>query len=166
MFVKQSQAISRTTGPNIGLFVLILMHFPYWFKIWAHYETILKFLKIFWRNDKGVSASKTSSSFSHLLQPRSHWEGKTWTLSNNFWVINNLLKRQYRWWCKTLQCHLYVKMNQGGFSLVRSIMRYCYYLHTTDTFLIKIFISRCDAFSEATNHRLPYSNPVRVPMRK
>ena len=28
LFGKMLQAISRTTGPNIGLFVFILMHFP------------------------------------------------------------------------------------------------------------------------------------------
>ena len=47
--MKISQAISRTTGPNIGLFVLILMHFSCWFQLWAQNVTIVKFLKIFWK---------------------------------------------------------------------------------------------------------------------
>ena len=33
--MKISQAISRTTGPNISLFVFISMHFPCWFQIWT-----------------------------------------------------------------------------------------------------------------------------------
>ena len=37
--------ISRTTGPNIGMFVLILMHFPCWFQIWIRNVTILKLLE-------------------------------------------------------------------------------------------------------------------------
>ena len=35
LFTKISQAISRTTSPNIGLFVFILMHFPCSFQIWT-----------------------------------------------------------------------------------------------------------------------------------
>ena len=52
LFKKILQAISRTTGPNIGLFGFILMHFPCWFQIWAQYLTMLTFLNFFlqkWR---------------------------------------------------------------------------------------------------------------------
>ncbi len=40
--------ISRTTGPNIDLFVLILMHLASWFQIWLWNLSIFKFLK-FWK---------------------------------------------------------------------------------------------------------------------
>ncbi len=49
--MKISQAISRTTGPNKGLFVLILMHFSCWSQIWLfstifnNFENWKKFLK-------------------------------------------------------------------------------------------------------------------------
>ncbi len=46
-FVKFPQTISRTTAPNIGLFVLILMLSPCWYQIWAQNISVLKFLKIF-----------------------------------------------------------------------------------------------------------------------
>ena len=47
VLTKISQAISRTTGPNIGMFVLILMHFLCWFQIWSQNMKILKFWKKF-----------------------------------------------------------------------------------------------------------------------
>ncbi len=49
IFDKISQVISRTTGPNIGLFVLILMHFRCWFQICTQKIKILKISKILWR---------------------------------------------------------------------------------------------------------------------
>ena len=39
--MKISHAISRTSRSNIGLFVLILMHFSCSFQIWALQETVL-----------------------------------------------------------------------------------------------------------------------------
>ena len=49
-----SQAISRTTGPNIGYFVLNLMHFSCWLQ-WTQYWVLLFFLcfflKIFQKNE-------------------------------------------------------------------------------------------------------------------
>ncbi len=47
LFMKISQAISRTTGPNIGLFVFILMHFSCWCQISLQNLTILKILIFF-----------------------------------------------------------------------------------------------------------------------
>ncbi len=52
VFQKISQAFSRTTGPNIGLLILILMHFPCWFQIWVEYLTILKVLGKISRKNK------------------------------------------------------------------------------------------------------------------
>ncbi len=49
LFMKISQAISRTTGPNIGLFVFILMHFSCRFQIWTWKVTVLKFVKNLWK---------------------------------------------------------------------------------------------------------------------
>ncbi len=43
LHMKISHAISRTTVPNIALFVLILMYVPCWFQILAQYWLILKF---------------------------------------------------------------------------------------------------------------------------
>ena len=36
---------SRTTGPILGLFVLIWMHFSYWIQIWQYRFDILKFFE-------------------------------------------------------------------------------------------------------------------------
>ncbi len=48
------QVISRTTGPNIDLFVLILMHFPCWFQIWAEFFNNSEiFLKTFLTKFRG-----------------------------------------------------------------------------------------------------------------
>ena len=43
LFMQIPQAISRTTGPNIGIFVLNLINFQYWFQIWSQYFAIVKF---------------------------------------------------------------------------------------------------------------------------
>ncbi len=46
--MKNTQAISRTTGPNMGLFILILMHFPCWFNmgsVFYNSEIFEKWLK-------------------------------------------------------------------------------------------------------------------------
>ncbi len=43
--MKISQAISRTTGPNTGLFVLFLIHFPCRIQIWTRHLVILFFLQ-------------------------------------------------------------------------------------------------------------------------
>ena len=48
---------SRTTGPNIGMFILILMYFPCWFQIWPQYLTIILIcLKSFRQNGDVDSA--------------------------------------------------------------------------------------------------------------
>ncbi len=47
-FISIQQTTSRTTGRNIGLFVLILVHFPCWFQIWTWNVATLTFLKILW----------------------------------------------------------------------------------------------------------------------
>ncbi len=49
-FMTIPQDISRTTAPNISLFVLILMYSPCWFQIWKQNLTVLNFLKIFFKN--------------------------------------------------------------------------------------------------------------------
>ena len=46
-FLKIMLAISRTTGPILGLFVLIWMHFSCWIQIWQWKCEILKFCKKF-----------------------------------------------------------------------------------------------------------------------
>ncbi len=58
LFVKIPQTISRTTGPNIGLFILNLMHFSYWFQIWSQLLRIQNFFfKISWKKNKKLTVS-------------------------------------------------------------------------------------------------------------
>ena len=45
--MKISHAISRTTGPNIGFFVFILMHFPCWIQIMSRICNISNFSPLF-----------------------------------------------------------------------------------------------------------------------
>ncbi len=52
VFIKAHHTNSRTTGPNIRLFVLILMQFRCRFQICPYYRTILNLLKIKEQNDK------------------------------------------------------------------------------------------------------------------
>ncbi len=55
LLMKNSQAISRIAVPNMGLFVLILMHFQCWFQIWAQYQTIQNFFENFLKKKVTVS---------------------------------------------------------------------------------------------------------------
>ncbi len=83
VFVMEiSQAISRTTWPNIGLFVFILMHLSRWFQIWSLYVTILSFLNIFF--SKNIQCSCLLNSWgesSYLLS--------VWTLYFKKWMWVN-----------------------------------------------------------------------------
>ena len=65
LHMKIPQAISRTTGPNTGLFVLILMYFPCWYQICRQDLIILKLLKLFWKKNlqKLVSFVYLSSAY-------------------------------------------------------------------------------------------------------
>ena len=70
LFPKISQVISRTTGPNIGLFVLILMYFSCWFQIWAQFiifENITLYLKTHW-----TKHSHAGTHFDALSMPISN----------------------------------------------------------------------------------------------
>ena len=50
LFMKLAQAISRTTRPNMGLFVLILMHYVCWFQIMVTIFNISEFFEKFLKN--------------------------------------------------------------------------------------------------------------------
>ena len=61
-FMKISQIISRTTGLNWNLFVLILMHFSCWFQIWLCFSTLLKHQKKSEKKEEKIAQDKIWST--------------------------------------------------------------------------------------------------------
>ena len=63
LFVTISKVISRTTWPNTGLFVLILMHFPCLFQMWENNNNNKTLLKKCW----GHSCTRQRASHARLI---------------------------------------------------------------------------------------------------
>ncbi len=80
LFVKVSHAILRTSEPNIGMFALILMHSPCWFKMWTQYFAILIF-ETFLKNE-GMSELNNCKHAKGLKpgEPCSSWSDPGWSL--------------------------------------------------------------------------------------
>ena len=90
LFMKISQVISRTTGPNIGLFGLILMHFPCWFQILIQYLTILNFFTIFWKircTNLNCVEELSHDTLWYMWCDQAKWaaRGKYWNLHRAMW---------------------------------------------------------------------------------
>ncbi len=84
------KTISRTTGPNTGLFVLILMmHFPCWFQIWTYS------VPFFWIGffGKKVSNIRVCNWMCHqqLISVQEMFKNCIYQLIQNYHTTNRIL---------------------------------------------------------------------------
>ncbi len=103
LLMKISQAISRTTGPNICLFALILMHFA-WFQIWTRNVTLLNCFENFMKKMVDIASFKITINgwTNYRYTPSSHPQTAFHWLLLPF-VLKCL--RGLRWWAQVeLNC--------------------------------------------------------------